>query len=143
LENILKKNFMLSYTIVGNDKKLVGIWIASRSEFRRTFETTNSPSVIREAHAEKVQDWDRPWVRKDVMASFEGNEWQPEPMPVDPGTEINLAEAPSSVRLKAIEFLATHAENNQDVITTLSHFAHTDPDPQVREMASRVLNDVQ
>jgi hypothetical protein len=139
LENILKKNFTLSYTFVGNDKKLVGIWIASRSESRRTFEAMNSLSIMRDAPPENARERDTTGIKKDATANVGGNEWRAEPMPVDPASEINLAEAPPSVRLRAIELLATHAENDQEVRTILSHFADTDPDRQVREMASRVL----
>jgi hypothetical protein len=137
LEMILKKNFTLSYTHIGVDKKLTGIWIASRSESKRTFESTDGLSIIREAHSENAaQERDQPGIN---VARVEAKEWREDSIPVDPGTDINLAEAPPSVRSKVIEFLATHVETDQEVRTILSHFAHTDPDQQVREMASRVL----
>jgi hypothetical protein len=137
LETVLRENFTLSYTVVGSDKKLVGIWIASRSEFRRTFETTNSLSITRGSHPENAQERD---LTRIVTAKLEPKEWREEAVPVEPGSEINLADAPPSVRLKAIESLATHAKNDQEVRTILLHFAHNDPDPQVREMASSMLS---
>jgi hypothetical protein len=140
LEMILKKNFTLSYTYIGNDKKLTGIWIASRSESKITFENTDGLSIIREAHLENTKGRDQTGIN---VARAEGKEWRQDPIPVDPGTDINLADAPPSVRLKVIEFLATHAENDQEVRTILSHFAYTDPDPQVREMALSALSAMQ
>ena len=142
LETILKKNFTLSYTFVGNDKKLIGIWILSsgkRSESVPTPEATKSLSMVQEGHAENAGEWDRARVIKDVNAKVEEKERRPEPLPVDPVAEINLAEAPPSVRLEATKVLGMHAENDQEVRTILSHLAHSDSDPQVREMASRVL----
>jgi hypothetical protein len=143
LERILKRNFTHSYTFTGNDKTLIGIWIASsgaRSESVPTPDATNSLSIIKEAYSENVLESDRGGIKKDVTARIERTEWRPEPLPVEPVAEINLAEAPPSVRVEAIEVLAMHAEKDQEAKTILSHFAHTDPDPKVREIASSVLS---
>jgi hypothetical protein len=142
LERILKKNFTLSYTFVGNDKKLIGIWIASRggrSEPAPTPDATNSLSMVQERHAENAPGWDRTRARKDPKVRVEREEWPGEPLPVEPVAEINLTEQPPSVRLQAVEVLAMDAEKDQEARMILSHLTHNDSDPQVREMASRVL----
>jgi hypothetical protein len=60
-------------------------------------------------------------------------------VPADPDI---LAQQPLSVRLGAVQFLAMHADKDEAVREILSQLAHSDPDLQVREMASMVLNGV-
>jgi hypothetical protein len=145
-ETILKENFTLSYTIFGKEKKLTGIWILSngkRSEpvpTPRAITATNGFSMLQEGYAENAPEWGRTRARKDPKNRVEREEWAREPLPVEPVAEINLTEQPPSVRLQAVELLAMHAEKDQEARTILSHFAHTDPDPQMREMASSVLS---
>ena len=94
LERILNTNFALSYMLMGNDRKLAAIRIGSRSEFERKSGTTTTLSIIREAYPENTKEPAWPWARKDVTARIERNDWRPEPTPVDPLAEMNLAEPP-------------------------------------------------
>ena len=104
-----------------------------------TPDATNRLSMVQEVHAENTSEWDRTRARKDPKERVEREEWRGGPLPVEPVAEINLTEQPPSVRLQAVELLAMHAEKDQETRTILSHLAHNDSDPQVREVASRVL----
>jgi hypothetical protein len=147
LEMILKKNFTLSYDFTGNNKKLTGIWVASRSESMQTFEATNNFSRIKQPYLENGLDSERAGMKKDVTAKIEGKGSGPELMPVRSGTEIDLAEAPPSARSKAVESPATQPDNDQTAKPIPSQFASTNSPQQVGggvtkgggEMASSVL----
>jgi hypothetical protein len=122
-----EKNFMLFYASVGGEKRLAQIWISSsRKGGGRPVLTppANNPALQVRETASQGRD-------------------EPDSVPLNMITQTAPNDENPASRLEFIELLATQAGEDPQARALLSHIAHSDSDPYVRDTASAMLGGIE